>query len=111
MNLESIWAEYRSGLKIFLHSKVSNPADVDDLLQEILIKTHQHLGSIHGEKSVKSWLFQVASYTIIDFYRGNARLKMTVENQADQADNWENGTDSETIKQELALCIEPSFRT
>lgn len=43
LNLEQVWAEYQQALKSFLHSKVNNTADVDDLLQESLIKTYQNL--------------------------------------------------------------------
>ena len=43
MNIEQVWASYKASLKAFLHSCVANPDDVDDLLQEILIKVHQHL--------------------------------------------------------------------
>jgi len=46
MNIEIIWQKYRSSLLRFLSSKVSNPSDVEDLLQNILIKTHENLGSI-----------------------------------------------------------------
>ena len=38
MNLETVWAEYKQALHGFLRSRVSDSADVDDLLQEILIK-------------------------------------------------------------------------
>ncbi|MCJ8272648.1 MAG: RNA polymerase sigma factor SigZ, partial [Psychrosphaera sp.] len=75
MNLETLWLAYQSNLKAFLHKNVSNPNDVEDLLQEILIKTHQNLGQLKDSKKVKSWLFQIANHTIIDFYRkrGNAQ--------------------------------------
>ncbi len=48
LDIEQIWLDYRSRIKAFLHSKVSNPADVDDLLQEISIKTFTGISSIHG---------------------------------------------------------------
>ncbi|GIU52636.1 RNA polymerase sigma factor SigZ [Shewanella sairae] len=100
MKLEDIWSAYRRQLEAFLHSKVSNAADVEDLLQDILIKTHGNLDSLQKEGSIQSWLFQIANRTIIDFYRKKARLK-------DQpAELWyqENPLD---IKAELAPCIEP----
>ena len=43
MKIEEIWLAYRAALKRFIHAKVSNEADVDDLLQEILIKTHNNI--------------------------------------------------------------------
>ncbi|WP_299496893.1 RNA polymerase sigma factor SigZ [uncultured Shewanella sp.] len=118
MKLEKIWDEYRTSLKAFLHSKVSNEADVDDLLQDILIKTHQHLHTVRSEKAIKSWLFQIASHTITDYYRQNGRVKHVELNEwvfnnenddvSHQLNNQRDKEDSnEVIKQELAHCIEP----
>ncbi len=118
MTLEKIWDEYRTSLKAFLHFKVSNEADVEDLLQDILIKTHQHLHTVRSEKAIKSWLFQIASHTITDYYRRNAKVKHIdwddpffsdvkgdIVTNTGKKDNQE-GTHEET-KQELAQCIEP----
>ncbi len=106
LNLEQVWAEYQQTLKAFLHSKVSNTADVEDLLQEILIKTFQNLHKVQNASSVKSWLFQLANNTIIDFYRKNARQQR--DSKIDADDLWFADLDhNEEFKQRLSLCIEP----
>ena len=74
MNIETIWLDYKAALKRFLHAKVSNESDVDDLLQDILIKTHNNLSTVKDQNSVKSWLFQIANHTIIDFYRHKDKI-------------------------------------
>jgi RNA polymerase sigma-70 factor (ECF subfamily) len=81
MKVEDIWLEYRAALKRFLQAKVANEADVEDLLQDILIKTYNNLNSVKKQKSVKSWLFQIANNTIIDYYRKTARIQ-DVTNEA-----------------------------
>jgi len=75
MKIEDIWLEYRGALKRFLHAKVSNETDVEDLLQDILIKTYNNLNAVKTQKSVKSWLFQIANNTIIDYYRKKGRAQ------------------------------------
>lgn len=106
LNLEQVWAEYQQTLKAFLHSKVSNTADVEDLLQEILIKTFQNLHKVQDASSVKSWLFQLANNTIIDFYRKHARQQR--DSKIDAEDLWFADLDhNEEFKQKLSLCIEP----
>ncbi|CAH6827771.1 RNA polymerase sigma factor SigZ [Vibrio chagasii] len=106
LDLEQVWAEYQQTLKAFLHSKVSNSADVDDLLQEILIKTFQNLHKVQDASSVKSWLFQLANNTIIDFYRKHARQQR--DSKIDADDLWFADLDhNEEFKQNLSLCIEP----
>lgn len=91
LQLEQVWKDYQQALKTFLHSKVNNSADVDDLLQEILIKTYQSLNTVQDADSVKAWLFQLANRTIIDFYRKRARQQR----------------DHELDAQDLSKCIEP----
>lgn len=72
---EHVWTEYRSALTLFLKSKVANQADVEDLLQEILLKVHRSGSSLNKSESLKSWLFQIAHNTIIDFYRQKGSKK------------------------------------
>lgn len=75
MNIDELWSEYRVRIKAFLHSRVSNSADVDDLLQEISIKTFTGLAALEDHSKVQSWLFQTTHRTIIDYYRKNDRAK------------------------------------
>ena len=106
LKLEQVWAEYQQALKSFLHSKVNNSADVDDLLQDILIKTYQNLDKVQDASSVKAWLFQLANNTIIDFYRNHARQQR--DSQIDAEDLWFTDLDHNSeFKQKLSLCIEP----
>lgn len=80
MTLENLWQQYQTALKGFLHAKVANNQDVEDILQEVLLKTHQNLSSVHDQTSIKSWLFQIANNTIIDFYRRRHVKKRHEEN-------------------------------
>ncbi len=104
LQLDTVWAQYQQALKAFLRSKVSNVDDVDDLLQEILIKTHQSLSQVQESESVKAWLFQLANRTIIDFYRKRARQQRDNDLVAD--DLWFEQS-QETIEQEMSHCIKP----
>lgn len=110
MKLESIWAEYRAGLKAFLHSKVSNAADVDDLLQDILIKTHQNLSQVRSQDSIKSWLYQIAHRTIIDFYRRNktfSELKQEESLPEGLSETLWLEEQEHDIKREMSGCVQP----
>ncbi len=109
MNIDKIWLEYQSALKRFLHSKVNNEADVDDLLQDILIKTHHNLHTINDHRNVKAWLFQVANNTIVDFYRKQGRNKQVTHDapwllEAEPDDSSNNASQ---VKRDLSECIAP----
>lgn len=104
MNIEEIWTEYRSNLMAFIRSRVANSSDAEDLLQEIMIKTHDGLSSVKNQASIKSWVFQIAHNTIIDFYRNTGRGKNL------PADELWYGEEDTTVQQELTRCIEPFIR-
>lgn len=101
MNTEQIWTKYRTRLKSFLHSKVSSPDDVEDLLQDIMIKVFNRLDTLDDDEKLQSWLFQITHNTIIDFYRKN---KATTDLQPEAL--WFEENDPETLNS-LAQCIEP----
>ncbi|GAM76928.1 RNA polymerase sigma factor sigZ [Vibrio ishigakensis] len=101
MKIEAVWSEYQGALKAFLHKNVSDPDDVDDLLQEVLIKSFNNLSAVKDASKMKSWLFQVANNTLIDFYRKRGKT-----HDIDEEDLW-HGESEENIIGELSDCIMP----
>jgi RNA polymerase sigma-70 factor (ECF subfamily) len=69
MDIQIVWEKYGDRLRKFLLSRVKNPDDAEDLLQEILIKTHKNISSVKEPKKFQSWLFKVARNTLYDYYR------------------------------------------
>ncbi|WP_415899499.1 RNA polymerase sigma factor SigZ [Neptuniibacter sp. QD48_11] len=100
MNIESIWQQYSQHLRAFLLTKVSNPDDVEDLLQEILLKTHQQISSLKAQDKLKPWLFKIATNKVIDFYRQQGR-----EIPDEVIEQWY--TDEQSTEHELSACILP----
>ena len=64
MDIQHVWREYREQLRQFLHSRIDNPSDVDDLLQDILIKTYRYLHTIRDPDKLPAWLFQMTRNTV-----------------------------------------------
>ena len=104
MEIEEIWSSYRNSLKAFLHSRISDPCDVEDVLQEILIKTHNNIDGLKKGESIKSWLFQIANRTTIDYYRKRDRI-----NDIDSSDLWYDAS-GYNVKSDLSQCIEPFLK-
>lgn len=101
IDIGEIWTQYRSGLKAFVHARVSNPADVEDLMQEILIKTHIKLGTLKTQDSLRAWLYQVANHSIVDFYRRDKSKR-----PINPDDLWYATIDDDPLP-DLTQCIEP----
>lgn len=99
--IEDIWQEYQSALTGFLRKNINNAADVDDLLQDILLKTYQQLPRLNSSDKVKPWLFQIANHTIIDFYR-----KRSVQEKYSDDSLWYE-QDSPSVLKELSACMQP----
>jgi len=103
--IEKVWAEYKTGVKRFIKSKVSNQADAEDLMQEVLIKTYKSLDKLKSQNSIKSWIFQIANNTIIDYYRKNGKVSHEIlEEHLMYEEN------SEDAKKALSKCIEPFIK-
>ncbi|MBE1301511.1 MAG: sigma-70 family RNA polymerase sigma factor [Alteromonadaceae bacterium] len=47
----------------------SNPDDALDLMQEIFISVFRNLSTYRGDGSFKAWLFRIASYRCVEYYR------------------------------------------
>ncbi len=102
MQLEQIWQDYSGALRGFLRKRVASEADVDDLLQDILIKTHAHLSDVRDPAALRAWLFQVARNATIDFYRVRGKA------QGIQADDlWYGAEEEASVLSELEGCVTP----
>ncbi len=64
---EQVWQDYQSNLRAFLKSRVDSPDNIEDLLQDILIKVHRNVSGLKSRDKLKPWLFQIANNTIMDF--------------------------------------------
>jgi len=69
MTAKAVWDTYSEDIKHFILSKVKDETVSDDLLQETFIKVHTKLHTLKDDTKLKSWLFSVAKYSILDYYR------------------------------------------
>jgi RNA polymerase sigma-70 factor (ECF subfamily) len=76
---EDIWNGCGRGLKAFIAHRVSNPDNVDDILQEVFLKVHSKIDSLKDETKICSWVYQVAQNTIIDYYRKHKPVKIDID--------------------------------
>jgi RNA polymerase sigma-70 factor, ECF subfamily len=53
----------------FVYIKVKNREVAEDLTSQIFLKAVRHLDSRRSSQSIRSWLLQVASTTVIDYWR------------------------------------------
>lgn len=51
---------------------LGNPADAEDLLQEIFLSAHRKLDSFRGESALGTWLYRLATNQCLDYLRSRA---------------------------------------
>lgn len=76
MTTKAVWDLYAVDIKRFIFSKVKDDVVTDDLLQDTFIKVHTKLHTLKDDAKLKPWLFSVARYTILDFFKTS---KQTIE--------------------------------
>lgn len=73
MGLETIWTDYSAGLRRYLSMRLSDPDDVEDVPQTVLIKTHATLPDLGEVRNLRAWLTRVARNAAVDFHRRKGR--------------------------------------
>lgn len=79
MKTKKVWDLYANDVKHFILSKVKDAAVADDLLQETFIKIHTKLDTLKDADKLKAWVFAIARYTVMDYFRNNDLKHSIVE--------------------------------
>jgi RNA polymerase sigma-70 factor (ECF subfamily) len=104
-DLKAVWQEFHQRLRGFIRQRVNNPADVDDILQEVFVRIYQHLTTVRDTERLQSWVFQITRHAIIDHYRKAARQpELTTE---DALESLVIDEDSLVFNQQMAACLRP----
>ncbi len=60
---------YEKNLYNYALRMVSNPDDAMDLMQDVFVAVFRNLVSFRGDSPFKGWMFKIAHYRCIEFYR------------------------------------------
>ena len=69
---EEIYRAHAGRLYSVACRMVGNPADAEDLLQEIFVAAHRKLDSFRGESALGTWLYRLATNLCLDHLRSRA---------------------------------------
>jgi RNA polymerase sigma-70 factor, ECF subfamily len=110
IDIETIWAEVGASMEQFVRRRISDAHHADDVVADVMLRIHQHLGTLDDQERLTAWVFRIARNAITDHYRrtGRRREVLTDELEPDPdqgADAWLDDQDSTLA--ELASCIRP----
>jgi RNA polymerase sigma-70 factor (ECF subfamily) len=72
-NARGAWAEVEKDLRPFVARRVSDPADVGDVLQEIYLRVQAGLPALRDSERFGPWVYQLARHAVADHLRSRAR--------------------------------------
>jgi RNA polymerase sigma-70 factor (ECF subfamily) len=66
---EQLWETFSTPLHQFILRRVSDPHSAEDILQDIFLKIHTRIDTLHQQDRVAAWIYQIARNAIADYYR------------------------------------------
>ena len=108
------WQELHGNLRAFIGKRVRNDADVDDLVQRVLLQIVKGVGSLRDAERLHAWVYRTARNVIVDHYRSSSVRHEVTSGAADDLEmsgGPELPVDDETFAlRELASCLAPMLR-
>jgi RNA polymerase sigma-70 factor (ECF subfamily) len=99
---EVVWKEYHAKLHAFVRRRIDDHAIVDDIIQDVFLKTYTRLSSLKDEATLESWLYQITRNAVIDHYR--------TQKPSEELPEWISQPETnlnDQAKQDLETCLMP----
>jgi RNA polymerase sigma-70 factor (ECF subfamily) len=96
-------------LRPFIARRVSRPADVDDILQDVFLRMHRGVASLRDDQRFGPWVYQVTRSAIADHQRSAARHPAAPETDASEPAPApeSDGPDEDSAERQLAAHVAP----
>ncbi len=97
---------YEKGLYNYALRMVNNQADAMDLMQDVFVAVFRNLQTFRGDSPFKGWLFKIAHYRCMEFYR-RKRPMSSLDGVPEQEDENQGGCAEQEIfsKQQSSVLV------
>jgi RNA polymerase sigma-70 factor, ECF subfamily len=107
---DAAWRVLHERIHAFVARRVSR-SDTDDLVQDVLLRLHEHVGRLRERDRLEAWAYQIARNRIADHWRSRGALRDSLldDHHDDLATAVPEGEDAESAetRAELARCVQP----
>lgn len=103
VTFDDIYDNYHQDLYRFIFYMVKDKQVTEDLVQDVYIKVLNSKHSFKGNSSKKTWLFSIARYTTIDYFRSKRRIKERIAEFFDWGEKGESLKDQQPLPEELLI--------
>jgi RNA polymerase sigma-70 factor, ECF subfamily len=108
---EGVWNDFSGRVRSFVSKRVKEPADADDIVQEIFLRIHANLPTLDDEARLPAWIFAIARNSIADHFRRKSRAAGILPSDFDlPLPSAESHVDSSALS-ELSQCLEPMIKS
>ena len=112
------WEELYGNLRAFIGRRVRNPADVDDLVQRVLLQIVRGLGSLRDLSRLHAWVYRTARNVIVDYHRAAPPHHEMPVGSIEDVDATAGAAGQVSVEREdesaavaeLARCLQPMMR-
>jgi RNA polymerase sigma-70 factor (ECF subfamily) len=102
-----VWEDLEAKLRPFIARRVQNPADVDDVVQDVFLRMQRGLSGLRDEQRFGPWVYQVARSAIVDHGRLAARHRFADVGATPEAETADTDADDGAVEREVASYIAP----
>jgi RNA polymerase sigma-70 factor, ECF subfamily len=101
------WRAFRHRLTEYVRPRINDPADAEDVVQDILIRAVDHLPTLKSGERLTPWLDAISRNAVIDFYRRKSRAPLRVALEAAPEPPVEESEEGDRKRAALIGCIRP----
>ena len=99
-DIETIYAQFSTKVMGYIHARVRNRADAEDLCSDVFEKIQRKLADFDPSKaSVSTWVFTITRNTVIDHYRRSKPAEELDETLSDDTEIDEGLLNSESLSE------------
>ena len=99
----ALWLDYKKGLKYYILKKVKNEDIANELSHEVLMKVFDSCCSDTEIKNVRSWMYQIAHHTTLDYFKQQSKLVHKTPEDSYEEENSAYSDAEEIVKPLLGL--------
>jgi RNA polymerase sigma-70 factor, ECF subfamily len=66
---EQLWETFNAPLQQFIRRRVRDQHSAEDILQDVFLKIHLQIGTLHSQERIAGWIYQITRNAIVDYYR------------------------------------------
>ena len=78
----SIYAAFDVPLRRFVRARIGDADAAEDVLQDVYLRIHTHLGTLRDCAALPGWLFRIARHAVIDHHRARRPVQGSPESLA-----------------------------